>query len=332
MKTLEELKIFFEKELSEDLNVLEAKRKRIVPVRNAAGIVLICLSAIAIYLLYRWDPEQIGLFGGALVVLVPGFFIWLGIRKLISKSYVLQYKNTIFPKLAHFIDENFHYSMSECIPESQYRDSKIILAGEYRKKKPRLLSRSVSYQGKNLFFGSIDNVKLRFSEVEERHGSAQGYLTPFEGLFFVVSFNKEFAGNTVIISKREQEHFFGSVGKLLQPWSKTRDPVMEIGSPDFKKSFAVHSNNMFFTNSLLDEILVKIILDIQNNINYCSYILSLSFIGTNLSVAVNEYRDFEPRYSYKANDTESIQRWFGLLEFVVHTAKMAEGNKRIWKT
>jgi hypothetical protein len=325
MKTMQDLKQFYSTTLLNTLTVLEKKRKRTV--WKLVFISVALLGVIAV--LFSWvKPSLDETLGPLATLFVLGFLSWLLAYEMLKKSYAKKYKVEIIPKVVDFIDENLSYSMNAYIPQATYLASDIFRQGEFYKNKPFTLKRRIGYSGGNLVSGKIGSAQIEFSEIEETIGAHQGKSTIFEGLFFTVEFNKNFACKTVIVPKGVDD-FLGPAGKkIIHPWNKRNDPFIKLDYPEFEELFAVYANNLIHPRYILS---VEIMRKIINFKKMTGRLFYLSFVNSKLFVAIEYYRKFlVPRLFGTVLDCAIIQSYFEDIQFVTGLVDELNSNTLAW--
>ena len=98
MKTLDDLRRFYNTALSADLNALEAKRKAIMQKLTYIGVAI----AILVIITLLFVLQQVGsFFPATLFPLIGAIVLFAFIANLLSKGYVREFKNTIIQKIVH---------------------------------------------------------------------------------------------------------------------------------------------------------------------------------------------------------------------------------------
>ena len=150
MKTIEDLKQFYNTTLLNDLNCLEEKRKKIAHKLVFIGIALLCVMGVLFFLLQRY----LGMvFGPLVLAIVLYIVILLWVSNILSKNYVKEFKTKIISRIVNFVDKSFSYSMNGHISESIYKASRIFKR-QHRK-----------YRSKGLVSGKIGTTQVGLSEI-----------------------------------------------------------------------------------------------------------------------------------------------------------------------
>ncbi len=315
MKTLSELKQFYQTRLLADLRTLERKRRKVLQKLTFVGIVILCIVAPTVFVTIHFRMEP-GILLGSIVLSV---LIAVGAYKTISKDYIAEFKILIIDRIVSFIDENLSYNRMGCIPQSTFMLSQIF------KTKPN------RYKGDDLVSGKVGETEIQFSELNAEYESGSGknrsVRTVFRGLFFIGDFNKDFTCRTVVLPDTA-EKLFGRIGQKLQSMNLVRDDLIKLDDPEFEKLFVVYSNDQVGARYILSTSLMKRIVDFKNKTNRDIY---LSFIGSMVFVAISYKRNlFEPRIFETLLDFEPVREYFEDLQVAVGIVDDLNLNTRIW--
>jgi len=316
MKTIEELKNFYNITLLPQLTPFEEERKRIAnKIFMAAGII-VPLAIIGVVLAWGAthdsDLPVFILFGcGAIVY---------GIYYFLTKEYKSKFKGNVIDKIVNFIDPNLKYSKSAYVSEGAFTSSEIF------KRKPD------RYRGDDFVEGELGATKIEFSEIHAQYRTRDSkgrshWHTIFKGLFFVADFNKNFSGKTVVLPD-VAEKLFGHIGTLMQSWNAARAEVIKLEDPEFEKLFAVYGDNQIEARYILSTSLMQRIVEFKKKTKREIY---LSFVGSKIFIAVSYRKNlFEPRVFRTLLDFTPIQEYFEDLQLAVGIVQDLNLNTRIW--
>jgi hypothetical protein len=318
MKTINELKDFFNNSLMGDLQILEAERKK------AAGKVvkynLLFGSGIVISLVLL---AVISFF--AFFILAADVIIWIIVYMKITRNYTSSFKNTVILKIIKFMDNNLEYFPEKCIPQSSYMSSEIFKTTPDR------------YAGDDLVTGTIGETKLIFSELHSEYktesrsssgSTSTTWHTIFKGIFFIADFNKKFKGRTFVLPDVAQRMFGNIIGNLFQSWNKFRGQLVKMEDVDFEKLFVVYGDDQIEARYILSTSLLKRITDFKTRTKKDIY---LSFIQNNIYVAISYYKNlFEPRLFKTLIDFTMIEEYYNDLNLALSIVEDLNLNTRIW--
>ena len=321
MKTIEELRKFYNEELQEDLRELEGQRKQILKNLLYVGLAVAGILVVVLIFMGRSVSEK------PIILLFPVVIggIIMGIAlKILTKDYVIKFKNRIIERIVKFIDTSLNYNSYGCIGES------IFTACEIFKKRPD------RYKGDDLVQGKIEKTEIQFSEIHAEYKTetrdSKGrrrthWHTIFKGLFFMGDFNKHFKGRTVVLPDTA-EKLFGGLGKLFQSWNIGRGELVKLEDPEFEKEFAVYGNDQVEARYILSTSLMKRIVDFKRKTGKKIF---LSFVGSRVFVAVSFRKDlFEPKVFSTVLAFEPIQEYFEDLQLAIGIVDDLNLNLRIW--
>jgi hypothetical protein len=316
MKTLDDLRQFYETTLSAELNVLEAKRKAIVNklVYVGVGVAVVALIAL-LFIVKSGVPFIPGIF---FPVIMAGVLLGF-VAAALSKGYVRQFKATIIQKIVKFIDEGLDYWAHRRIPKSTF------VASDIFKTEPN------RYKGDDYVCGKVGATQIEFSELHAEYESGSGKdkrrHTVFKGLFFIADFNKHFTSKTIVLPDKA-EKLFGSFGKLFQSWNMVRGQLIKLEDPEFERSFVVYGDDQIQARYILSTSLMERIVDFKNKTGRQVY---LSFVGSRVFVAVAYTRNlFEPKLFSTILDFELVREYFEDLQLAIGIVDDLNLNTRIW--
>jgi len=316
VKTLEDLRDFYNTTLLADLQNLEQKRKKLVQKLIYLIITIVCVVGICFFLWLRNFNTSIAVIFVPLVLcsIIGGFLC-----KLFTRGYVAQFKSLVIQRIVHFIDENLSYAANDCIDKSTFMLSQIFTTKPNR------------YKGDDLVWGKTGATKIKFSEIHAVHESGSGKnrrrYTVFKGLFFIGDFNKDFTTQTVVLPDTV-EKLFGYLGQKLQSLNIFRGQLIKLDDPEFEKHFVVYGNDQIQARYILSTSLMERIVEFKKKTGRKIY---LSFVGSMVFVAVSYTRSlFEPRIFKTLLDFDPIRKYFEDLQLAIGIVDDLNLNTRIW--
>jgi hypothetical protein len=316
MRTIKELKEFYNTTLLGDLKVLEMQRKEIVRKIYYTGFFCFCAIVVSLILTYFYLPGEPALylleaFG------ISAIFVWS--YRFVSRDYVVWFKAMIIEKLVKFMNENLEYKPNDCIDKSTFMMSRIF------RTEPN------NYKGDDLVYGTIGRTKIKFSELnaiyEGGSGSNRRRYKIFKGLFFMGDFNKHFIGQTIVLPDIA-ERLWGRLGKKLQAMNIFRGQLVKLEDPEFEKEFAVYGSNQIEARYVLSTSLMRRILEFKWRTGKEIF---LSFVGSMVFVAVSYKKDlFEPKVFQSLLRFGPIREYFEDLSLAIGIVDELNLNTRIW--
>jgi hypothetical protein len=316
VKTLEDLKNFYETALMPDLKVLEQQRRNIVRKVACVMIATASIAGIAFFVAVQSLREA-----GPVVILpiIVGLLIGAGVCYLLTRGYVADFKALVIERIVRFIDENLTYSPKDCISKSVFMLSKIFTTKPNR------------YKGDDLVSGKVGATQIQFSELHAEYESGSGRnrhrYTVFRGIFFVGDFNKDFTGQTIVLPDTA-ENLFGRLGQKLQSLNIFRGNLIKLEDPEFESHFVVYGSDQVEARYILSTSLMARITDFKKKTGKK---IHLSFIGSMVFVAVSYTRSlFEPRLFKTLLDFEPVRQYFEDLQLAVGIVDDLNLNTRIW--
>jgi hypothetical protein len=313
MKTLEQLREFYQTELLKDLQVLEGQRKAVlhkvlIVVGVAALLGLICAAALA-------GKGAVGIVVGVGMVVVA-----VGIGAHMTQRYRGRFKGVVIGRLVRFIDENLQYSPDRGLPESAFKTADLFKQHVDR------------FKSEDQVAGRVGATDMAFSEVHAEYKTKDNkghthWHTIFRGILFAGDFNKNFQGKTVVLPDTA-ERLFGHLGQVLQSWNISREGLVKLEDPEFEKEFVVHGTDQIEARYLLSTSLMERIVRFKQKTGKR---IALSFVGSEVYVAIPYTQDlFEPRLFRTLLDFGPIAQYFEDLQLAVGIVEDLNLNTRIW--
>ena len=309
MKTLSELRNYYNTTLLPELRVLEAQRKKALNKILIAALVIIPLAIILAFIMKD--------------VVFPGivaFGFLVGITAFVSKKYVSNFKTEIIGKIVTSVEKNLIYSKRNRVAKTLFMASQIFK------------HRIDVYKGDDHVRGKLGKTNSEFSEIHAQYVTRdskgrRNHHTIFKGLFFIADFSKHFKGKTFILPDKA-ERFLGGLGAMFQSWNKTRGQLIKLEDPEFEKYFVVYGSDQIEARYILSTSLMKRIVDFKKKTGKSIY---FSFIATKIFVAIPYRRNlFEPRIFRTILDFTPIQQYFEDLQLAVGIVDDLNLNTRIW--
>ena len=326
MKTVEELKQYYEVNLLPDLSLMEeqrlkTKRKLIPLIIIAAALCIISLGIIA-----HFSASIMWM----IIPLCICFVLFVGWYFSFYREFLSEFKDKVIQKIVYFIDPDLQYEKSGCVPKSTFVESKIFnLPPDY-------------YHGDDFVSGRIGKTDIQFSELNVKHVEktrSAGETTSsnkkqkattypiFRGMFFVADFNKEFTGTTVVLPDKAEKSL-GRLGQKLQSMNIQRGELIKLEDPEFEKTFVVYGDNQIESRYILSTSLMKRIVDFKNKKNKEIFV---SFAATRVYVAIPyEKTLFEPALFKTLIDFSLIREYYEDLQVALEIVEDLNLNTRIW--
>ncbi len=317
MKSTEELKIFFEGELVNDLSSLEEKRKKIakkaIKVNILFGFSLI-IPIVLFFFIYHFS----------IIILIIIVFLWIFIFNKITKNYRSDFKNVVIARVIKFIDNNLNYNPNQCINFDNYMRSKLFLR------------RTDRYRGDDYVSGKLDKTNIEFSELHTeyktvtrtKNGTQTHWHTIFKGIFFIADFNKKFKGQTFVLPDVAQRTFGNYLGNIFQSMNKFKGELIKMEDPLFEKYFVVYGDDQIEARYILSTNLLKRIVDYKIKTGKQIY---LSFIENKVFIAISYVKSlFEPKLFKTLFDFNMIQEYYEDFKLAINFVDELKLNTRIW--
>jgi len=318
MKKISELTNFFYNELHPDLKKLEKDRKQLAKRLITIGIV-ITLLAFAITYFIATNSHSFSV--ADLVPFILGFGLFMWIKKVMSRDYAHEFKDSIIHPLIEQIDKSLHYSKTLCVSQSHFERSRL-----FRKRIDR-------YNGNDLVKGEIDGVKLKFSDVHAEYKSKDSkgrtsWHTIFQGLFIVADFNKHFQGRTTILPDKAEKIFGKVIGSWLQRNNISQESLIKMDDPTFEQHFVVYGTKQIEARYILTHSMMKRLLDFKKRSNVPLYI---SFNNKQIYLALEYKKDlFEPTVFSSLLDYKLVKEYISTLKLAIGIVHELKLNEKLW--
>lgn len=314
LKTLEEVKIFYEQTLLPDLAILEQRRKRILARLGIGFCVLVAGVFLAGPMLFQSETPVI-----VIVPLLVILLLFVGSFVILGWGYQRDFKERIIRRLICFLEPGLQYDPKEKIAQEDFLQSEIFQT------RPNL------YKGDDRVWGLVGKTCIEFSEILAQHIQKSGKTTTvhtiFRGLFFIADFPKHFRTKTFVLPDAA-ERVLGRFGKTLQSMNPGRPNLIALEDPRFEKEFVVYGQDPIEARYILSPSLMERILQFRQKTGRKIF---LSFVNSKLYLAVWFDRLlFEPKLFRSLLDFQTIQEYCGDIQLAVGIVEDLNLNTRIW--
>lgn len=320
MKTFSQIIDYYYKELYPIVEKLDKKREE-VKKRTfwTFGVIFFVITlGVLVYIKNssHVDYFNLAIFYGVFMVAIYGFVL-----KFLSKDYVQEFKQRVIKPLVKFIDPSLRYTTSAYIPQHLFTKSKIIT------------SKIDRYSGNDYVTGTVDGVKIEFSDVlaEQEHTDSKGnkhYETLFQGMFLRAEFPKHFSGRTVVLPDSAEKMFGSFLGKMLQSYNFSRAELIKMDNPEFEKQFVVYGTDQIEARYILSHSMMERILVFRKKVGHD---ISLSFVGGEMFVAVHYNKDtLEPAIYHSLLDYKIAKEYVETLFFAMGIVEELKLNQKLW--
>lgn len=315
MKTIGEVKAFFQAELLPDLRVLEVQRQAVMRkvLLVVGGLVGTALVIGLVFVSQMGHPAPL-----FFAVIPASVLAWL-ISNFLIRGYRSEFKGRVIQKLVHFIHPDLVYAPEEGVTRETFKCSELFK------------HRIDRYHSEDQVYGKFGATQMGFSEVhaeyKTRSNKKTHWHTLFRGLFFVADFNKHFQGKTLILPDTA-ERLFGRLGKKLQSWNASRDQLVKLEDPEFEREFVVYGSDQIEARYILSTSLMARILAFKQK---TTKRIHLSFVGSHVFVAIPYQKNlFEPRLFRSLLNFQPIAEYVADLQLGVGIVEDLNLNTRIW--
>ncbi|HHQ45242.1 MAG TPA: DUF3137 domain-containing protein [Candidatus Altiarchaeales archaeon] len=328
MKTGEEFKACFERELLPELRKLEEKRKTIVKkiiLLSLTIVIPLLVFAIPSTLVYLSVENEVCCFAGVFLPALIALAVWRFKFNEYRSEYVREFKREVMDKIVKFIDPNLNYHPDQGVSRQTFKSSRIFL------------DRVDRFSSEDMVAGRIGKTLMHFSEMHalEKHETRDSkgrrhthYETIFRGIFFTADFNKKFKGTTIVLPDTAEGMFGSVIGKALQSKNILRPDLIKLEDPEFEKYFVVYGDDQLEARYILSTSLMARLTDFRKKTGRKIYI---SFNRENIMVAIPYKKNlFEPRLFKTILEYAPVEEYFKDLSLVVGIVEDLNLNTRIW--
>lgn len=351
MKTIEELKTYFETILKPQLSELEKWRKKAFLRAKITDVffvpIFLSLFAFFVYISVCFALEEkvtIGDIIGRSTFNLVVFLILAGIiksvldmigfpasvridgdKRILSKNLQNQndYKKIVVGGIINFIFKDLNYS-----PETQGISGKEFLEAEIF---PHLIYYPRGYVIDDLVEGKIGQTALRFYEINgksvllakgQKSNVVDGTIEriPFFGIFFIIDFNKSFCGHTLVLpeTKIRKSNWMTNSGRV----------IVKMDDPEFENLFSVYGTDQIVARYILSSALMKRISDFRKKVGKKMY---LSFTNNKLYIAISRKKElFEFKLNKSLLSFDTIPEFYTDLKIATDIVEDLNLNNRIW--
>ena len=320
MKKFSEIIDYYYKELYPIVKELDKKREE-VKKRTfwIFGVIFFIVTFGA--LVYIKNSPNVDYINLGILYGVFMFTVYKFVLKFASKDYVGEFKQRVIRPLVEFIDPSLRYTANAYIPQHIFTKSKIVK------------SRIDRYSGNDYVTGTVDGVKIEFSDVhaEQKHTDSKGrthYETLFQGMFLRAEFPKHFSGRTVVLPDSAEKMFGSFLGKMLQSYNFSRAELIKMDNPEFEKQFVVYGTDQIEARYILSHSMMERILTFRKKVGQD---ISLSFVGGEMFIAVHYDKDtLEPAIYSSLLDYKIAREYIETLFFAMGIVEELKLNQKLW--
>lgn len=286
MKSIDEVKKFFETELQSDLVYLDGKRKKIVAQIIMMEVLLFLVYAASLYMCFHFELS-IGF--QILFTISYAAFAWMIVKVYRgNEQFYKDFKNLIIERLINQVDKSLHYNAYKKVSLNEFKFSGLFDA-TFKK-----------YHGDDFVYGQIDGMQVQFCELDVASGKGYGanleYV--FHGLFLVAETENHLDAHIIVIPRAHINH--KCINKSL--------PVVHVNHKQFEAIFQVRSNN----EKVVKEIFTDVFMNQMDEFSQRSkHNLYFAFHANRIFFGIELKRKlFEPKIFQTLNDFSVVQEYF----------------------
>jgi hypothetical protein len=308
MNKLHNLKGFYDKELIPELEKIEQSRKSILVKMGILVAALVVIFPVSVYFIMQHvdKPSYILYFIPIFALMAVGAY--MAFESLVKNTaYYQEFKIHVIYKLIHFVNPTLNYDKKQYISQREFFNS-----GFFTKK-------PISMEGDDHVSGTIDTVKIEFSELKAKYKNDEdrkkyGSKYQFRGIFFVAECPKPFPADIVIEPKNIHGEAAGS--------------ALEIANSEFSASFQVRllsEKQRQEAQQMLNNDFLKKIVNFKQQLHNDVFI---SFVYNKMYVAISHDKDlFEPNVMSSTINFDAIQVHFNDLYYPISVIEHFAAHK-----
>lgn len=248
-KTEEEYHQFYEDELEPIVNGIEIQRSAAVErfKKDMKPVLILFAITVIAYIFFRDYASFISL-GFVLYLTKVGIEIGKYFNE-INKDI----KNKVINKLVYFINPNFAYEKDKHIPIDDFFNSNIFNEIPDKFTGDDLIEGYIGErEGERTYvsFSEVSATKIiHYRDSEGRRKTREESI--LQGLFFVVDFNKNTVGKTIILPKEEGGLIYDLTARFSSNNSMEKIEKVHLENPEFMDKFAVRSDDQIQARVIL---------------------------------------------------------------------------------
>jgi hypothetical protein len=361
MKSLEELRDYYDQHLKSKLDALEIKRLKLLKtqkigmriMKGVCYVIAISVIPFAIFIPLLW----------AIVVIC--FLIPYYVKANLNSGFILQtardhkrktvklfhrmnyffggelykeYKKTVVKSIVEFVDEDYRYRPDEFISERLF--TQIALYERDIPTFPITPDKYSSYFGEDCIEGIVkdedpsrvlgqgSSTPFKCSELIVQVPSTrenEGGVDLFRGIFYIADFHKNFTSSVRIVSKSKKKMF---LNKTSQKFGNIVLEKVILEDSEFEKKFDVYANDAIEARYILTPSFMTRVKDYMRETDHG---VRIGFEENKIFMAIETPKDlFKLELSKTLKNFEIVKEYYHNLRFVteiIHTLRL---NVRIW--
>ncbi|OXA93857.1 DUF3137 domain-containing protein [Flavobacterium hercynium] len=251
-------------------------------------------------------------------------FVLLGNARTKGKleSYKEEYKSEVIPLALKQINKSLVFEPNNGVPHAALENSMLFT---------RVIDRFVT---QDFIYGMQDKTAFCFSEVRAEFKSERqtnkGIVTKwypiFQGIIFVVDFNKNFKVSTIVRSKEFGDDLGGWLSRNV--FNSGNSERVQLENASFNKEFTTYSKDQIEARYILTPKVIEGILKLNDKSDKT---ISLSFINSSLYVALPLKADhFEASIRTSLTGPDFFSEDRAIVQFMHDIVHELDLNTRIW--
>lgn len=321
MRTKEEFNHYYDQELHSKVERIAQKRANVVLELRKYRLFAILLASIYTVLIFVLFDNVLAFFPFVIigVVMISYVFYYRHVWQM-QVGMNRQIKQTILPDLLTFIHPELTYDKDGKIEESDFLASNLF--GQQA---------MGFYQGDDLIKGFVGDTYIEFSELNvqssaEKSTGKANYQHTFQGLFFIMDFNKSFDGTLYVLPKSVQTHLSQLVGDTTTTDGKQMD-LVTLENSLFNDAFRVRATDQILARYVLTPALMESIMAYKEKSDYYPM---FSFSNGVLYLALSTHRTHFEFQLNKGINRETLRTHFEDINLALGMVDELQLNARLW--
>lgn len=273
---------------------------------------LICLGLLSLYLI---DGGSVEYNGESMEWILLGILLLITAASTPLMIFKRQAKSRVMPEFIKYFGD-FQYQYQTCIDESIIDKSKLF--GDYNR-----------HEGDDFFSGYYKNVQMTISEEKLRFyrcsdgGKRVSYAKIFQGIMILLSMNKSFSGQTVVL---KDWGIFNSLHRLGKSGGLQK---ISLEDSVFEKEFEVFGSDQLEARYLLTTAFMERMLRVRDA--FKGKKIQFSFFENKLLIAIDSKKDmFESTSLFRSTtDRKLINETFEQVVSIMAVIDILKLDRRI---
>lgn len=252
MRSLDELKSYYRRDLRQTIDRFERRRKNLL-------VQFIILAGVLLSVAILVGTRSVA--GGVLLGMASFFgMVYYGTKR--SSSYATEFKEQVLSRLVTFMSDSLTYEPAGYIDEAVFKTSRLFDRARHNR-----------YTGDDLVHGTMDRLPVRFSELRVSNSGSDSSNTIFHGLFVEATMPHDFEGTTTVVpdvfgNMTLPQGLLGDLARNLieKLLPEPHGEEVALDAPAFHRLFIVYSDAPEEARRVLDEDVRSNLIQLQEHL------------------------------------------------------------------